>query len=115
MNRELKFRAFDDGKMVYQTNALISLERLFRVIRQDAIVMQWTGLHDKNGKDGYHKDIVKSGKNLYIIEWQDEEARFWLAPCGKNTESWKFMDMLNSYEIIGNIFENSNLLNEESN
>lgn len=73
-------------------------------------VGQFTGLLDKNGKEGYRKDIVRSGKKLFTIEWQIEEARFWLAPAGKNTGNWKFMDELSRMEIIGNIYENENPL-----
>ena len=73
-------------------------------------VGQATGLKDKKGHEGYHKDIASSGKKLYIIEWQQEEARYWLAPTGKNTGTWKFMDELNHMEIIGNTTDNKNLM-----
>lgn len=76
-------------------------------IRWDCIgEVQFTGLLDKHGKEGYHKDIVRGGKKLWTIEWQDEEARFLLAPAGDNTGTWKFMDELPRMEIIGNIHEN---------
>lgn len=72
-------------------------------------ITEYTGLKDKNGVNGYHKDIVRSGKKIYVIEWQKEEARFFLAPY-KGTNNWEFMDMLESFEIIGNVFENPELL-----
>ena len=56
------------------------------------------------------KNHTDSGKKLYIIEWQQEEARYWLAPTGKNTGTWKFMDELNHMEIIGNTTDNQNLM-----
>lgn len=77
---------------------------------EEGILMQYTGLKDKNGKEGYHKDIVRSGKKLFIIEWQDEEARFWLAPAGDNTGTWKHMDELIHMEIIGNVPQHPELL-----
>lgn len=107
--REIKFRAWDKERkfMKYPKlwdNTMPSNWDVFYVL------MQFTGLHDKNGKEGYHKDIARSGKRLFVIEWQNEEARFWLSPY-KGTNDWQFMDMLKSFEIIGNIYENPELLN----
>lgn len=72
-------------------------------------VMQYTGLQDKNGQECYHKDILRSGKKLFIVEWQNEEARFLLLPTGSNTDTWKFMDEIDHMEIIGNIYETPTL------
>jgi len=108
--RVIKFRAFDDGKLIYPTGALADIKRFFRVIRHDAVPMQFTGLTDKNGKEVYHKDILK-GKGFYwIIEWQNEEARFIVLPCGRNTKNWLFMDEVDRMEVVGNVFETPELL-----
>jgi hypothetical protein len=39
------------------------------------ILMQYAGLKDKNGKDGYCKDLVQMGPFLFIIEWDDKPLR----------------------------------------
>lgn len=128
MNRQIKFRAWcpannemylpNDGYEFwcdnnsigfyprYNTDELQDFNTIPAEHEKEIIVMQFTGLHDKNGKDAYHKDIVASGKKHYIIEWQDEEARFLLMPTGDNTGTWKFMDELNHMTIIGNVYEN---------
>jgi hypothetical protein len=119
--RELKFRAWDETnkKWAYEGFNLFGEVTIFDLLKQyqfeeackSLSFQQYTGLNDKNGKEGYHKDIVRSGKKLYSIEWQNEEARFWLAPYGNNTGTWQFMDMLKSFEIIGNIYETTSLIN----
>ena len=73
---------------------------------------QFTGLHDKNGKEIYEGDIVTNGdKNIrYIVEWYDTglRARQYNNKSYIGLEYWK--DVL---EVIGNIYENSELLRGE--
>ena len=110
--KEIKFRAWDWVNNVMKQWEYVQRQFDFSCFDEsDRFVMQqFTGLHDKNGKEGYHKDIAALGKKLYIIEWQQEEARFFLAPTGNNTGTWKFMDELNKMQIIGNLHENPDLL-----
>jgi len=76
-------------------------------------LMQYTGLTDKNGVEIYEGDIVKttiiedvlpSGETseyieTKIVEWDKEQAGFAFAE--------------DSYEVIGNIYENPELLEKE--
>jgi hypothetical protein len=67
---ETKFRAFDDGKMIYQnetimTNDFDQLSWFFKTIRKDAIVMKSIGIEDVNKKDVYVGDFVKGRYSVY--------------------------------------------------
>jgi hypothetical protein len=65
--------------------------------------MQFTGLHDKNGKEIYEGDIVKSGNFTdSVIYWR----------CGFGTGEGQDFTPLdqNVIEVIGNIYENPELL-----
>ena len=127
MNREVKFKALKDdmsnctwvyGNLVYFIEELWTKE--YPAIQEgnshrftsclNGTECQYTGLKDKNGKECYHKDILNGFGKLWLIEWQQEEARFILQPTGKNTDSWKFMDEVDRMKIVGNIYENKNLL-----
>jgi uncharacterized phage protein (TIGR01671 family) len=81
---------------------------------ENASLMQFTGLHDKNGKEIYEGDIVavsfpeSNVNNIY-------EIKFFLTTCsfGLKSKSYHSTGLLNIeeyYEVIGNIYENPELL-----
>lgn len=75
-------------------------------ILPDVILMQYTGLKDKNGTEIYEGDIVKATKEnipLIVVFWDDFTASF------NGTKD----NYLHS-EIIGNIYENPELLEPNS-
>ena len=121
--RTIKFRAWSSGKMVYQNNALSKMSRFWRIIEQakehgeEVVIMQFTGLHGKNGKEIYEGDIVKpsfrDGNWFYrIISF--EKGMFGYRD---KTNSWCIMGIKQGnkpdnkqYEVIGNIYQNTELL-----
>lgn len=74
---------------------------------------QYTGLNDKNGKRIWENDIIElPGEDGYFVcEWQEDTARFVLNGEGLTVD----FDNYWSYEVevIGNIFDNPDLLEVE--
>lgn len=73
------------------------------------IIQQSTGLKDKNGKLIYEGDIVKDDHEaLHFVKWCYNG--FQLEPLFKNGYTIGIVD--DEIEVIGNIYENKELLNE---
>ena len=130
MSKEIKFRAWDKetGKMHYQINKPRTDENINdeliiqfdctgysartknKYIGSDCL-MQYTGLKDKNGKEIFEGDVVFSESNQYYkqdeIVWDCYDMGW---DIGKK-DSWKLRSPMSSKtEIIGNIYENPELM-----
>lgn len=79
-------------------------------------VMQYTGLKDKNSKEIYEGDIVNHGDNYpSIVRFGIKSYGFELEEPGYDDEGYgsrwhEFIYLTSPIEVIGNIYENPELL-----
>lgn len=121
MNREIKFRGqqINTKKWVYgylyRNKGLYVICENIRYAEEEPILLdtvgQYTGLHDKNGKEIYEGDIVK-------IKYRDEDIGkviyehngFSIDVTNMNKNYGRVSFVNNFIEVIGNIYDNPELL-----
>lgn len=127
MNREIKFRGKNyENKWKYgdlvqekwgQGKAIMIKKDTTAWSVLEDTVGQYTGLHDKNGKEIYEGDIVvdKEDEVMGEITWNEEEASFYFSILYENGtyEEEKLNDWASVLEVIGNIYDNPELLGGE--
>lgn len=74
-------------------------------------VGQYTGLKDKNGSEYFFNDIVKTKKGVGVLVWMDDKLGIASGEIGNYHAIDEISkNELEEYEVIGNIYENKNLL-----
>ena len=118
--REIKFRAWNtitktmiDLKKLTPLALNMDTDGLFIPFSDGLPLMQYTGLKDKNGREIYEGDVVRSfdRKTEYReqVQWGTEGWLPFSQVCHGGTTSWEEYE----YEVIGNIYENPDLLAKE--
>lgn len=81
---------------------------------KNTILMQSTGLRDKNGKEIFEGDIVDYKGRKAVIKWHGSYASFiyrFVDELKNRTTEWQPLYLsYYKFEIIGNIYENPKLL-----
>lgn len=114
----------DNGKWVegllwekkYNTNMLFiscfpdkdDNEEVFAIYPET--VGQYTGLTDKNCKRIFEGDIIKWGLKPCVVKWDEYNASFCLYVYGTIKISGFNRDTMKLKEVIGNIYDNIELL-----
>lgn len=153
MNREIKFRAydkevekmtyFDDEDYLYNYPFILQLKQVFKKdsnyddyedfeyedVTDKVELMEYTGLHDKNGKEIYEGDIIEFSYDVFTGNFDTKVGRgtiefiagaFYIKPFeiegrkvkDTDNEEWFLLYTVNidTLKVIGNIYDNSELL-----
>ena len=108
--REIKFRAWDIDKQKYIYFSLYDLFLAYEPpdLNEEMIFEEYTGLKDKNGKEIYEGDIWKRDTTICVVEFKF--AAWHLSYLSGPVQYPCSYSNAITGEIIGNIYENSELL-----
>lgn len=129
-----KFRAWDSVKKKFVEHFFITYNGLIcnmekptsvynlpiPIEKSELILMQSTGLHDKNGKDIFEGDILKVANNdsswFEVVKYDHDKAMFISKEVNLKYEvpETPLYDLFSPYlfkvEVIGNIWEDCDLI-----
>lgn len=121
--REIKFRGREESGHWYHGDLFLTddKEYAYIVLRikghypryevDPATVGQFTGVHDKNGREIYEGDIIENGRGWrHCVKYRDGFAGF--VARGGTFPPLMNQGSMNFYTVIGNIHDNPELLEQ---
>ena len=125
-----KFRAWDGAKKemfkdtfaITESGQVVVVEQEFVTSSPDyvfvdhLVIMQSTGIKDKNGKEIFEGDIVDYKGRKAIIKWHGSYASFiyrFVDEMQERVSEWNPLFLAyHHFEIIGNVYENKEFLED---
>lgn len=112
MDNDIGEMHFEDGEFKY-----IGDDVHYKRLPEDIILMQSTGLFDKNGKEIFEGDILDYKGRKAVVKWHGSYASFiyrFVDELQERVSEWHPLFLAYyHFEIIGNIFENKELLEDK--
>jgi hypothetical protein len=115
--RQIKFRVHNKRlNTIFYQKEFQSIKWFFDYVEDrnedEVMVMQFTGLHDKNGKEIYEGDILKIEQFSFNVNY--DKGCFVVQEHPKSEIYFSLSNINEFCKIIGNIYENQELLNNDS-
>lgn len=103
--RKIKFKAWDkESRLLMRLNSIDCNKG--ELVKKDHVLLQFTGLHDKDGEEIYDQDILMISLEKYIVFW-NENQNGWYYSALKSRHSFSpfLMKEASSMKRFCNYFE----------
>ena len=119
--REIKFRAWNGHKMLYMGkggfcdfelaggDVFVCGDGAYDFVKQDFPLMQYTGLKDANGVEIYEGDVVRCSNEYRTVKMWMGNACLCVSWASTGFPIYPY-NVNNHVEVIGNIYENPELI-----
>ena len=102
------------GSLIHSLNGVFmyGYQARCQVPVDPSTIGQFTGLHDKNRTEIYEGDLLLSEENAEVFEVVYDAPRF----CFKdNVFGFRFLNHPEFFHVIGNVFDDAELINKHTN
>lgn len=124
-----KFRAYDGGSLcrMYQPETVMVGDGNIWIVDEDGVAGEWivnndlnlmqsTGLVDKEGTEVFEGDILHhqiQTEYTFIVKYDEDNARWYGDGLSRTYRIDLMKHFMQYYKVIGNIYENPELLEVE--
>ena len=103
--RKIKFKAWDqEHRLLMRLNSIECSKG--ELIKKNHVLLQFTGLLDKEGEEIYDMDVLFISLDKYIVFWNDTKNGWYFSPLSKRENHNPFLAKdAERMKRFGNFFE----------
>ena len=89
-SRKIKFKAWDaENRLLMRLNSIECNKG--ELLKKGHILLQFTGLFDKEGEEIYDMDILLIYSDKHLVFWNEESGAWFYSPLNRREEKQPFL------------------------